>query len=96
MMRLGNFKRRKKLKRWLVSPNINLRLFGAVGLEWLNYGGIELSEKEEEIIDELKEKNYLINYCAGCSVFELRSFEELMNDENLKKFYSAYKNRGWF
>ncbi len=90
MLRAVNAKKINKLNNWLRSPNINLRLFGAVGILWLSYDGRLIESQEKEIIRSLWEENYSINSCSGCSP-ETSTIEELLDKEQLKYIYEQYK-----
>jgi len=96
MMKSVNKKQDKKLTQWLTSLNINLRLFGAIGLKWLERGGRELTPNESMLINKLRNDNYLINSCSGCSFPNNESIKSLMDDISLLEFYNEYKKMGWF
>ena len=95
MMRLVHNKKDKKLKSWLFSLNINLRLFGAIGLQWMEKEGRKLTSSEILMINELRSRNHIINSCSGC-ISGQSTLNSLLEDEYLDSFYKSYKKIGWF
>lgn len=95
MMKLVNDKNHKELKKWLFSLNINLRLFGVIGLKWMNKKGRKISSNEKLMIDELKKRDHLINTCSGCMSGQT-NMNSIFEDDYLDSFYESYKNYGWF
>lgn len=95
MMKMVRNRQVRKLRSWLNSLNINHRLFGAVGLKWLEFGGVELRKDDLTKIHQLILSDYLINYCSGCSP-EMSTIRELVGTSWFREEYNIYKEMGWF
>lgn len=76
-----NSKNREKLFYLLTSPNFERKLYGYEGFKVLMKKGYQLTEKENEIINNLKNFKGSVRTCGGCS-FMSGEFSEIINQIN--------------
>ncbi|MCI5056207.1 MAG: hypothetical protein MRY83_08865 [Flavobacteriales bacterium] len=78
------------LSNLLRSINPEDRIYGAIGLLCLKERGRHFTKVESRIINELQVSQYLINYCEGCSIRELKTVQELLNDKGWIEYYRHF------
>jgi len=71
-------KNREKLFYWLTSPSFERKLYGYEGFKALKNKGYQLTEKENEIIKNLKNFKGPVRTCRGCSYMS-EEFSEIIN-----------------
>jgi hypothetical protein len=70
ILTIAHKKDNKAFDSWLKSANVEKQIYALIGLYFMRKEGLKITEEQQKIIEQIKNKRGKINLCRGCKSYQ--------------------------
>src|SRR5579871_3980058 len=89
-IRLVNSSNKTQLESWLELENPQSKIYGYIGLYFLEQNGLILSKDIKYKMKTVRKSSAIVDYCSGCAMGRKESIKNLLSSKKLKRYYDWY------